>query len=137
MLCARTSRDKSGRSRGKDEVLSTLDYKRILRNFPDVSFTYDSSENGEERLPSFRLIVSTAVESRSYAEVRTNEQARSDASNACPLHLLCKCGVPARGGVWLKPFSTGVAHFYRTVARVRIKCRMSYAHSVELKMFAR
>ena len=41
------------------------------------------------------MIISTAVEGCSYAEVRTNEQARSDASNACPLHLLCKCGVPA------------------------------------------
>ena len=90
-----------------------------------------------EKTPSFYLINLTAVRGCSYAEVRTNEQARSDASNACPLHLLCKCGVPARGGVWLKPFSTGVAHFYRTVARVCIKCRMSYAHSVELKMFAR
>ena len=30
-----------------------------------------------------------------------------------------------------------IAHFYRLIARVRIKCRMSYAHSVELKMFAR
>ena len=90
-----------------------------------------------EKTPSFDLINLTAVRGCSYAEVRTNEQARSDASNACPLHLLCKCGVPARGGGWLKPFSTGVAHFYRTVARVCIKCRMSYAHSVELKMFAR
>ena len=41
------------------------------------------------------LLYPPAGEGRSYAEVRTNEQARSDASNACPLHLLCKCGVPA------------------------------------------
>ena len=47
------------------------------------------------------LLYPPAGEGRSYAEVRTNEQARSDASNACPLHLLCKCGVPARGGVLL------------------------------------
>ena len=53
-----------------------------------------------EKTPSFDLINLTAVRGCSYAEVRTNEQARSDASNACPLHLLCKCGVPARGGVW-------------------------------------
>ena len=57
-------------------------------------------ERGEERLRLSDFIISPAGEGRSYAEVRTNEQARSDASNACPLHLLCKCGVPARGGVW-------------------------------------
>ena len=48
-----------------------------------------------KKTPSFDLINLTAVRGCSYAEVRTNEQARSDASNACPLHLLCKCGVPA------------------------------------------
>ena len=53
----------------------------------------------------------------SYAEVRTNEQARSDASNAAPLW------VPARGGVRFKPYSTGVAPIYRPVARHRIKCK--------------
>ena len=29
------------------------------------------------------------------SEVNANEQARSRGSDACPLHLLCKCGVPA------------------------------------------
>ena len=63
--------------------------------------------------------------------MRTNEQARSDASNACPLHLLCKCGVPARGGVWFTPYSFGVAHLNRLVARLRISL------SSGIRMFAR
>ena len=65
-----------------------------------------------------RLLWTNIVSS---AEVRTNEQARSDASNACPLHLLCKCGVPARGGVRLIWYTAVFAHLNRPVARVRIK----------------
>ena len=49
------------------------------------AFVHLAGEGGKEkRLASFDLIVSTAVEGCSYAEVRTNEQARSDASNATP-----------------------------------------------------
>ena len=71
------------------------------------------------------MIVSTAVEGRSYAEVRTNEQARSDASDATPLR------VPARGGVWWIWFTFGVAPVNRPVARHRISL------SSGIRMFAR
>ena len=58
-----------------------------------------------ERLASFRFHYSTP-RGELFAEVNANEQARSRGSGACPLHLLCKCGVPA--------------------CRSRLACRMSF-----------
>ena len=54
----------------------------------------------EERLRLSDLIItlrrtSVACSGRILSEVNANEQARSRGSDACPLHLLCKCGVPA------------------------------------------
>ena len=66
-----------------------LRLRAYSKRLPSVSFTLDSSENGEERLPSFRFIISTAVEGCSYAE------GAQRGSNATPLR------VPASGGVWL------------------------------------
>ena len=54
--------------RKSEAIFFSLDYGGILRDFPDVSFTLASSEKKVERLTSFRLIVSTAVEGCSYAE---------------------------------------------------------------------
>ena len=61
----------------------------------------------------------------SYAEVRTNEQARSRDSDAASLWIY------ARGRVWLIWFTIGVAHIYRPVARLRISL------SSGIRMFAR
>ena len=70
-------------------------------------------------LRPFRFIKSPAGEGRSYAEGAQRD------SNAIPLR------VPACGGVRLKPYSTGVAHLNRTVARLRISL------SSGISMFAR
>ena len=78
-----------------------------------------------KKTTSFDFILSTAVEGCHYAE---GAQRDSDAS---PLHLLCKCGVPARGGVRFTPYSFGVAHLNRLVARLRISL------SSGISMFAR
>ena len=58
-------------------------------------FSLRVRERGEERLRLSDFIISPAGEGRSYAEGAQRD------SGACPLHLLCKCGVPASGGVWL------------------------------------
>ena len=62
-------------------------------------FTLDSSEGIEERAALFRFNCSTP-RGALFAE------GTQRGSNACPLHLLCKCGVPA----------------YRS----RLACRMSF-----------
>ena len=55
-----------------------------LQNFSDFSLLVRGEK--EERTSPFQIsLYLTAVRGRSYAEVRTNEQARSDASNAAPL----------------------------------------------------
>ena len=82
-----------------------LDYFIPLRNSTGMKIHFILSENGEERLASFRLIVSTAVEGCSYAE---GAQRRSP--GACPLHSLCECGVRLHGGVWLIWLASVSAH---------------------------
>ena len=64
-FCAQ--REKKG-ARKSAANFFTLDYERILRNSTEMKIHFILSENGEERLASFRLIVSTAVEGCSYAE---------------------------------------------------------------------
>ena len=49
-------------------IFFSLDYFIPLRNSTEMKIHFILSENGEERLASFRLIVSTAVEGCSYAE---------------------------------------------------------------------
>ena len=57
----------------------------------------------------------TAVRGRSYAEGAQRD------SGASPLHLLCKCGVPASGGVRLIWYTSVSAHCFRLVARQSVK----------------
>ena len=66
-FCAQ--REKKG-ARKSAANFFTLDYERILRNSTEMKIHFILSENGEERLASFRLIVSTAVEGCSYADGR-------------------------------------------------------------------
>ena len=49
-------------------IFFSLDYFIPLRNSTEMKIHFILSENGEERLASFRLIISTAVEGCSYAE---------------------------------------------------------------------
>ena len=51
-------------------IFFSLDYFIPLRNSTEMKIHFILSENGEERLASFRLIVSTAVEGCSYADGR-------------------------------------------------------------------
>ena len=94
---------------------------------PPVTFQSTSPRwwGRKKGLRPFRLIKSTAVEGCSYAEVRTNEQARSRDSNAVSLWIY------ACGGVWLIWDSFGVAPVNSSVARVRISL------SSGISMFAR
>ena len=64
-FCAQ--REKKG-ARKSAANFFTLDYFIPLRNSTEMKIHFILSENGEERLASFRLIVSTAVEGCSYAE---------------------------------------------------------------------
>ena len=66
-FCAQ--REKKG-ARKSAANFFTLYYERILRNSTEMKIHFILSENGEERLASFRLIVSTAVEGCSYADGR-------------------------------------------------------------------
>ena len=80
----------------RNEIYCSFLHYRLSANFMSFGKTIGM---WKKDLRLLILLYPPAGEGRSYAEVRTNEQARSDASNACPLHLLCKCEVPARGGV--------------------------------------
>ena len=92
--------------RKSEAIFSTLDDVRLLRDFPLMKIHLRFKwRRKKKRLPSFRFHYSTA-RGELFAEVNANEQARSRGSDACPLHLLCKCGVPA----------------YRS----RLACRMSF-----------
>ena len=51
-------------------IFFSLDYFIPLRDSTEMKIHFILSENGEERLASFRLIVSTAVEGCSYADGR-------------------------------------------------------------------
>ena len=64
-FCAQ--REKKGARKSAANFFS-LDYFIPLRNSTEMKIHFILSENGEERLASFRLIVSTAVEGCSYAE---------------------------------------------------------------------
>ena len=66
-FCAQ--REKKG-ARKSAANFFTLDYFIPLRNSTEMKIHFILSENGEERLASFRLIVSTAVEGCSYADGR-------------------------------------------------------------------
>ena len=52
-------------------IFFSLDYFIPLRDSTEMKIHFILSEKIEERLASFRLIISTAVEGCSYAEVRT------------------------------------------------------------------
>ena len=58
-------------ARKSEAIFFSLDYYIPLRNCTGIRFHFILSEKKVERLPSFRLIISTAVEGCSYAEVRT------------------------------------------------------------------
>ena len=62
-----------------EEIFSTLDDVRLLRDLHWMKIHFDLSEKKVERLPSFRLIVSTAVEGCHYA------WGAQRCSNAAPL----------------------------------------------------
>ena len=82
-------------------------------------------EKSEKRLRLLILFYRLRSRGRSYAEGAQRD------SDACPLHLLCKCGVPACGEVRFTPYSFGVAHLNSSVARQRVSL------SSGIRMFAR
>ena len=55
-------------ARKSKAIFFSLDYYIPLRNCTGIRFHFILSEKKVERLPSFRLIISTAVEGCSYAE---------------------------------------------------------------------
>ena len=82
--------------RKSEAIFSTLDDLRLLRDFPEEDSLKIQVKKIEEKTGVFSIsLYLTAVRGRSYAEGAQRD------SNASPLHLLCKCGVPARGGVRL------------------------------------
>ena len=89
-------------------IFFSLDYFIPLRNSTGMKIHFILSENGEERLASFRLIVSTAVEGCHYA---WGAQGDSDAVSLW---------IYAHGGVWLIWLASVSAHLNRLVARFSI-----------------
>ena len=95
-------------------IFFSLDYFIPLRNSTEMKIHFILSENGEERLASFRLIVSTAVEGCSYADGRRTYIVSARVSRADSLWIY------AHGGVWLIWLASVSAHWFRLVARLRV-----------------
>ena len=81
-------------ARKSEASFSTLDYGRILRDFPEEGSLKIQVKKIEEKTYVFSISLFHFAWG---ALFRTSVavQGTQRGSGACPLHLLCKCGVPA------------------------------------------